>query len=64
MLVVGAVQNFVGLERMLSAFWGNSGLTPAQFFNLTDVASNYIESVTWILQVVLGDAFLVSRLMP
>ena len=59
MLVIGAIQNFVGLERVLTAFWGETGMTPAEYLNLTDIASNYIESVTWILQVALGDSFLV-----
>jgi len=61
MLVVGAVQNFVGLERVLTAFWGQSRVTPAEFFNETDIASNYIESVSWLLQVLLGDSFLTYR---
>lgn len=62
MLVIGAIQNFVGLERILTAFWGETGMTPAEYLNLTDIASNYIESVTWILQVALGDSFLVRDL--
>ena len=62
MLVVGAIQNFIGLERVLDAFWGKTGTTPADFLNLTNITSNYVESVTWVLQVVLGDGFLVSAL--
>ncbi|KAH8107070.1 hypothetical protein BXZ70DRAFT_272660 [Cristinia sonorae] len=61
MLFVGAIQNFVGLQRVLEAFWGDSGLTPAQYLNLTNITSNYVESVTWITQVFLGDSFLTYR---
>lgn len=61
MFIVGATNNLVALQRVITAFWGQNSLSPADFFNETAITSNYVESVTWFLQVVLGDAFLTYR---
>ena len=63
MLLVGAINNIVILQRVITAFWGGTGQTPAEFLNETDVTSNYIESTSWFLQVVIGDAFMVRDLI-
>ena len=59
MLIVGAVNNLVILQRVITAFWGNTGQSAADFLNETNVTSNFIESTSWFLQVTLGDAFMV-----
>ncbi|KAK7693543.1 hypothetical protein QCA50_003112 [Cerrena zonata] len=61
LFVNGAVSNFVGLQRTVHGIWGQTEMSPADWFNKTDVTSGYIESTSWFLQVVLGDSFLSYR---